>query len=267
MPAILSIGGSSPGDLGIEVFTTGALWSRAARERSYFRPFGRYGAIPSRSAHGDEKIVDIAIRVIAPIEDRRVALDRFWEATRGVFRVVWSDSTDRYHECLLDRAPTVAAFDREFLAWREDGCPGDLHVDAVLVIPQGVAWDIEPSSASVMGAEEVSITGGTAANGLLIQVPGPFTGLTVEMRSVTGDPVGDPLVLDAVASSTELLEIDTDLQRIVLEDLTTGDRTNGLDTFVSGDFPVLDPGMGTPGYGPTIVVSEDALILWRRAWE
>lgn len=262
MPEVLAVNGVPVEDLGVTILSAGGVWSPPAVGRTYTGIPGLVGAVPLARAASVEKRVPVRIHLSTDVAGREAAREALQRLFRGLMRLQWSDAPGRHQWALLDTQAQQGLTDQSFVR-------GDLVIEAELVVPAAVSWSDQPTVLALPADTAVPTPLGTATSAPRILIPGPWTDLRIGYHRASGEELA-ALQLVGSISSDEVLEVDVALERLVLEDTTSGVRVSGSGLYGSGSFPVLDPhdALGSEPHAlPYLLASADGLATYRRAWE
>lgn len=255
MSGVLSVNGVDVGALNMEITSLGPAWSTPKVARSYIRIPGRFGAVPQGLAEGMEKRIPIQIHLAsAEVSARQASRDAVVRHLSGLMKLEWSDAPGRVQWALIDDMDQASLF--ETIQYVR----GNLRITTELVIPDAVSWSSQPTVLGLPADTPVEAQMGTAPSSPRVIIPGPWTDLQV---SVLGPQLEEITSLQLVGSigGDEVVEIDSSLASIVVEDTSTGERVRRLDLYDSGLFPLLDPHLM-----PQLQSSAAGVALYTRAW-
>ena len=227
MSGVLTVNGVDVGSLNMEITALGPAWSTPEVVRNYIRIPGRFGAVPQGLAEGMEKRIPIQIHLTsAQVSDRQAWRDAVVRHLAGLMKLEWSDAPGRLQWALIDEMDQASLF--ETIQYVR----GNLRISTELVVPDAVSWSSHPTILSLPAGTPVEAQLGTAPATPRITVPGPWTDLRV---SILGPYLEEISALQLVGSigADDVVELDSSLVSIVVEDTSTGERVRRMDLFDS----------------------------------
>ena len=261
MSDVLFIDGVDVSLMNVRISSLGPVWSPPETGRTFVPIPGRVGAVPQGLPTGREKRIPVTLWLDSvDVANRQPYRDLWQRHLGGLMRIEWSDAPGRHHWAILDRQAHSALFESMAFAY------GDLRMEAELVVPDAVGWSSSPTVLGLAADTEAPVLLGTATSAPRIIVPGPWTDLRLSVMSPTGEELS-ALQLGGSITSDEVAEIDSNLNRIVVETISTGARAHRRTLYDSGSFPLLDPHDAIGAAMPSLLSTEDAVAIYTRAWE
>lgn len=261
MSGFLKINGRPIEDLGLELSDQGALWSAPQVLRGSAPVLGRVGSRSSAIATYSASAVQLLLQLPETVAGRRAALDRVLAALDGVLVLEWSDSPGRVQYGRLESAEIRARF--QSVAWTV----GHLSLPLVIRLDNPVWYEWLASSVALSANTPAPVPLGTLPSAPLVELNDTANAsVTIAYRGITGEVLSSVVLASPSIPSGGALLVDCGSQRIFVWDGTS--LTNANNLYLSGSFPVFDPGDANfaDSVWPTIECNFAALVTWRRAF-
>ena len=229
---------------------------------------GRIGVVPSRVGVGRPRSLDLVFYLDTDIaiEDRQDAVDEFtgWVLRPGLTEIRFGTQPDRVWWGLLENVTVRPRWDR--MAW----ILGPVTATLRYTIPDGVALGTHLNSLGLFADRWTDIAGmGNAPSDCIIFMEGGTAVIDPVVEVATPDnEVVTKLTLDGTVPNNRWWEVDTYTRRIVEANGSNGTRTDVTDdVYDSGDWPVLDPALGSESMLPRMRSSEECVVYYRAHWK
>jgi hypothetical protein len=259
--SILTINGRTIESLNLKLADQGNLWSTGDTERGASSVLGRIGSRSSSVSATPGRVLNLVLPLPESPSTRRAALDRVLAHLDGLLVLEWSDAPGRVQYGQLENAGIAARF--QSVAWTL----GHLNLGLRIRLDNPTWFDWQATTIANTANVDTPLPIGTLPVAPLIRISQVTTGnITITYKGITGSVLSTLVITDPVLTSGQELFIDSATDRIFR---WTGSAFTAANTlYVSGSFPIIDPGDGQTEYGvfPTLRCTRPFLATYRKTY-